>query len=199
MLVAQDGKRYKLCEDGNEHLLIERIKRITERNKDMTPQEELFAKFFNSEAPLVAAMDSLTLRAHIETLSEIALEARAKLSSALHEEDNRARKGGKTFGLERSVSTDQTTSDAINAIERRNQRLNKKEKLRKSLEAMGVDSKDIDQIMSARNIREIVETPKATKSGDGIDWDKVVAEAKEKEAQQANKVESKIDFDIFGE
>ena len=44
----------------------------------MTPQEELFAKFFNHKVELVKDMDVLQLRAHLEEMSMIVFKAKAE-------------------------------------------------------------------------------------------------------------------------
>jgi len=161
----------------------------------MTPQEELFAKFFNQQTVAVKDMDVLTLRAHREELSLIVLEARAKLSATQNALDEIERKSRGVPGFQRSVNTDEATSEAINAINNRAKRLDKKEKIRQSLLAMGVLPKDVEQMMSARNIRETVtrplsnpaastaetkstETKPKPKQQDGIDWDTIINEAK---------------------
>lgn len=196
--IIRQESYFNLCREGNEHLVIERIKRLTERNKVMTPQEELFANFFRAEKILVKDMNVLQLRAHREELAAIAFEARARLTAVDSEEKERKPSSGVT-GFQRSVNTDDTTSDAINAIENRNKRLNKKEKLRKSLEAMGVETADIDKIMSARNIRDVVESDRPISQskqsteqkransaiGGSIDWDKITAEALANNAAKA--------------
>ena len=63
-------------------------------------------------------MDLLTLRAHRETLSKIAFEAKARLTAVDDEEKIRKKKeaGDKPAGFERSLNSDQTATDAINTI-----------------------------------------------------------------------------------
>lgn len=129
----------------------------------MTPQEELFAKFFNHEAQLVSSMGMLELRAHREELAQIAFEARARLTAIDKEESKRKSKGGPE-GFKRDVNVDDTTSDAINAVKNRQKRLDKKEKVRQSLLDLGVDPAEVEAIMMARNIREQVTKPKAAPS-----------------------------------
>src|ERR1700747_1784259 len=92
-----------------------RIEHLTESSaKPMTPQEELFSQLFNHEKILVKDMDTLTLRAHREELAKIAFEARARLTAADDEEKTR-KKGDKPEGFKRSLNTDETTTNAINA------------------------------------------------------------------------------------
>jgi hypothetical protein len=121
----------------------------------MTPNEELHAKFFNHEAVMVKDMSDIQLDAHLEELRMVILEARARYSAADGERNKRTNKGG-IKGFERSIATDVTTSEAINAIENRNKRLSKADKVRKSLEALGLPPEEIEKMMSARNIRDNV-------------------------------------------
>lgn len=123
----------------------------------MTPQEELFVKFFNETAMSIRDMSDIELQAYREELSLIALEARAKQTAVIEEDENRKKKrsGRKLTELEqRSLETDETTTDAINAINRRNQRLSKLDKVKQSLIAMGMSEAEAEQTISARNIRD---------------------------------------------
>ena len=133
----------------------------------MTPQEELFAKLFNHEKVLVKDMDTLTLRAHREELAKIAFEARARLTAADDEENERKKlsspKGPK--GFERSVNTDETTSGAINAIKERQKRMSKTDKIKQSLlNIPGMDASFVEGVMSAGNILSRVKDSKSKES-----------------------------------
>lgn len=114
-----------------------RIEQII-RGSLMTPQEELFSQLFNHEKILVKDMDMLTLRAHREELAKIAFEARARLTAADDEENDRKKlaqpKGAK--GFERSINTDESTSEAINTIKERQKKLSGKEKMLAGLSAL---------------------------------------------------------------
>lgn len=119
----------------NEKELFEHI----DSNQNMTPQEKLHAKLFYHEKVLVKDMDTLTLRAHIEELSKIAFEARARYHAAKDEDDTRTKqknKDGKPTGFERSVNADESTTDAINVIKERQKKLTKSEKVQAGLQAM---------------------------------------------------------------
>src|ERR1035437_5788982 len=114
-----------------------RINHVIENIKGditVTPQEELFAELFNHEKSLVKDMDVLTLRAHREELSKIAFEARARLTAVDDEDNDRKKlsnpKGSKgPHGFERSVNTDETTTNAISVIKERQTKLSKKEQV----------------------------------------------------------------------
>lgn len=121
----------------------------------MTPQEELFAHFFNDEKGIVGEMDTLTLRAHREELAKIAFEARARLTAVDDEERARkakARKESGPTGFSTSLTTDDVTSDAINAVKKRAARMSKMDKIKAGLAKLGIDTKDADSIMSAGTI-----------------------------------------------
>lgn len=112
---------------------------ITGAAKPMTEQEELFKRLFNHEQSLVKDMDTLALRAHIEELSKIAFEARARFTAADDEERERrkeAKSNGKTNGFQRSLNTDETTTNAINAIKERQTKLTKKERVQEGLKKL---------------------------------------------------------------
>ncbi len=104
----------------------------------MTPQEELFSQLFNHEKILVKDMDTLTLRAHREELAKIAFEARARLTAADDEENDRKKttRSNKSQGFERSVNTDESTTNAINNIKERQKRLTKSEKVQAGLQKL---------------------------------------------------------------
>jgi len=127
-----------------------------ESNERMTPQEKLHAKLFYHERLLVKDMDTLTIRAHREELAKIAFEARARLTAVDAEEDDRKklnRKDKQPTGFERSLNTDDKTTDAINTIKKR---VSKADKMRAGLERLGLSAEHVAEVMSARNISEQV-------------------------------------------
>lgn len=129
--------------------------RASETSEKMTPQEELFAKFFNHEKILVSTMNTLELRAHREELVKIAFEARARITADDEEEKNRKPKNdGKPTGFARSVNGDAATSELINKIKDKNSRMSKSEKTRAGLIKLGISTEDVNKIMSARNISD---------------------------------------------
>lgn len=131
----------------------ERIEAI-EANPRLTPQEKLFSQLFYHEKKLVCDMDTLTLRAHREELAKIAFEARARLTAVDDEENDRKKKsqpkGPK--GFERSLNTDETTTNAINTLKDKKQRLSKSEKIKEGLLKLGIDTDEVNKIMSAKNM-----------------------------------------------
>ena len=122
---------------------------------NMTPQEELFSQLFNHEKILVKDMDILALRAHRENLAKIAFEARAKLTAVDDEERERKRTNQTGKGFSRNLNIDETSSNAINTIKKRTEKLSKFDKIREGLIKMGMDEAAADSVMSARNILDV--------------------------------------------
>lgn len=108
------------------------------KDNPMTPQEQLFSDLFNHEKLLVKDMDTLALRAHREELAHIAFEARARLTAVDDEEKTRRNKSnnGKPRGFETSINIDEASTNAINTIRERQNKLSKKEKMLKGLADM---------------------------------------------------------------
>lgn len=136
--------------------------RINRSEETMTPQEELFKLLFNSEKGLVKDMDALTLRAHREELAKIAFEARARLSAVDDEEKQRKPKTTDK-GFQRSVNgTDDITSDAINTIKSRKDRLTKQERLIEGMMKLpGMDRKTAESLVSAGTIKNRLDNIKS--------------------------------------
>jgi hypothetical protein len=129
----------------------------------MTPNEELFAKFFNNEKALVAKMDDLQLRAHREELSKIAFEARVRLTAINEEGQERNAKSKRSKGYETSIESDAEASDAINRIKERQKKLTKTEKLIENLMKLpGIDRAIAEKMVSATTQLEIRNKPKET-------------------------------------
>lgn len=148
--IVRDEQTLRLeLDEENRLFYIERITDYREELlKNMTPQEELFAELFNHEKILVKDMDMLVLRAHREELSKIAFEARARLTAV--DDEERTRKPKKSDkGFERSVNTDEQTTDAINTIKDRQKRLTKLEKIQAGLEKLGISSTDAAKLMTS--------------------------------------------------
>jgi len=117
--------------------------------KVMTEQEELYSKFFNKGKLLVADMDLTQLREHRETLAQIAFEAKATLAAAddeLRERKAKSSVKGKEW-LVTPTGPDQTTSDAINAVAVRKQRMSKMDKLRNDL-LKSLDEETVNEMIA---------------------------------------------------
>lgn len=123
----------------------------------MTDQEKLFRDFYNREKIFVKDMDIVQLREHREKLSKIAFEAKARLRAV---DDENQERGSKTKNKEwlTTVDTNQNVSDAINVVKTRQARLSQMDKLKKQLEAAGIDDDTIKEMI--RNMER-----KATESG----------------------------------
>lgn len=102
----------------------------------MTPQEELFKELFTGAVKIVAGMDALTRRAYREEMQKIAYEARVHVAAVDKIDEDEKKEKRRTTGFERSLNTDQSTTDAINTIKERQKRLTKQEKIQAGLEEM---------------------------------------------------------------
>lgn len=121
---------------------------IASKEVGMTPQEELFAKFYNHEKLLVKDMDHIQLREHREQLQTIAFEAKARLVAA--DDETRERKA-KTSNKEWLVTDTQQPYDvsaAINVVKTRAARMSKMDKLRKQLQDAHIDESTINEMIS---------------------------------------------------
>lgn len=138
-----------ICSDNGYEQLINRLNRAESRGKTLTPQEELFSSFFNAEKAFVKDMDILTLRAHREELAKIAFEARARLTAV--DDEDKVRKGSnkENRGFSTSLQTDEITTNAINTIRARKDKMSKQEKLVENIMKLGIDRKTAEQMVSA--------------------------------------------------
>lgn len=119
-----------------------------EVNKSMTPNEELFATYYNRGKILVKDMDDTSLREHREQLRQIATEAKAQLLASDDEIRERgARKSLKEKEWIASVDSETSVSDAINVVEKRRARMTKMDKLRQQLIDVGMDDATIREMV----------------------------------------------------
>jgi hypothetical protein len=118
---------------------------IAAKELGMTPQEELFAKFYNHEKVLVKDMDHIQLREHREELQKIAFEAKARLVAA--DDETRERKAKTTAKEWLVTDTQQPVSDLINAPKLRAARMSKMDKLRKQLQDAHIDEATINEMI----------------------------------------------------
>jgi hypothetical protein len=128
----------------------------------MTDQEAEFTQFFNSEITLISAMSDEELIDHITELESIAKEAKARLTAAKsHQRDKTAKKriGGDWSVI--ATEPDATVTDSINKVAMRKQRMTKFDKMEAKLQALGLDKKDIDQMMSGLRKTAVKDTPEA--------------------------------------
>lgn len=150
------GREHAMSSDDKTESVAIGISIKKSRGAELTPQEELFAKFFSHENILVADMDDLTLSAHREEIAGIAFEARARLTAIDEGIKERKKRKLPSQGFERNLNSDDISSDAINTVKKRQERMTKADKVREGLEKMGLDTAAIDKIMSARNISDTV-------------------------------------------
>lgn len=129
-----------------------RIRHIVEpRGKAMTPQEELFAEFFQKHALIVKDMSILELREYREKLARVAFEAKAAVYAAdsAEKELKKQKKTSGPSGFERSLEQDGAATDAINTIKDRQKRISKLDRIQAGLEKLGITSTDATKLMSA--------------------------------------------------
>lgn len=122
---------------------------------EMTREEKLFAKFFSEEKILVHDMDDMALKAHIEELQEIAKEARARLTASNEEAQERSASKKKAKGFAVALEPDDFTSNAINNIKKRGEKLTKVEKEIERLVAMGMAREDAENMYRAVTINKV--------------------------------------------
>lgn len=120
---------------------------ITAKELSMTPQEELFAKFYNHEKVLVKDMDRVQLREHREELQKIAFEAKARLVAADDEARERNAKTSNKEWLVTDTRPDFDVSSAINVVEKRRARMSKMDKLRADLQKANIDEATINEMI----------------------------------------------------
>jgi hypothetical protein len=120
----------------------------------MTPEEQLFADFFNNEKDFVKDMDVLSLRAHREELRKIAFEARARLTAVDEEERGRKTKKGEVTGFKQNLQSDDISSEAINKVRERGKRMSKEERLIENMMKLpGMDRKTAEMMVQAGTIK----------------------------------------------
>ena len=117
-----------------------------DEDETVTPQEELFAKFYNQEKILVKDMDVSTLREHRDELSKIAFEAKARLVAT---DDESRERNAKTKNREWLVTAEsgQVNSDSLNAVASRTKRLTKMDKLKSQLLTAGIDEDTVKEMI----------------------------------------------------
>ena len=120
---------------------------LAAKELNMTPQEELFAKFYNHEKVLVKDMDVLQLREHREELQKIAFEAKARLVAADDEARERKAKTTNKEWLVTDTRPDINVSDAINVVKQRAARMSKMDKLTDQLRKAGIDDATIKEMV----------------------------------------------------
>lgn len=112
----------------------------------MTPEEKLYADFYNHEKILVKDMDIIQLREHRAELSKVAFEAKARLIAADDETRSRTAKT-KTKDWLTTIEGDQVSSDAINAVKVRKKRMSSMDKTREKLLAAGIDEDTVNEMI----------------------------------------------------
>lgn len=112
----------------------------------MTPEEELYAKFYNHEQILVKDMDIIQLREHRNELSKVAFEAKARLVAA---DDKIRNLTGKVKARDwlTTIEGDQAASDAINVVKARKKRMSSMDKMKDRMLTAGLDEATVNEII----------------------------------------------------
>ncbi len=156
----QTNKIYKSLEIN--YTEYERINKMNIDNNDdstrpLTPEEEWFKKLFNHEIMFIKDMDTITFRAHLEELQNIAKEGKVRYYIAKEFDRKRTVKKGEVTGFSPSINADPLAHDAINTVKDRQKRLTAKEKIEAGLIALGIDPKAAASLMSAGVIKARLE------------------------------------------
>lgn len=120
---------------------------LAAKELNMTPQEELFAKFYNHEKILVKDMDHIQLKEHRDELQKIAFEAKARLVAADDENRERKAKASNKEWLVTDAKPDYDVSNAINVVKTRAARMSKMDKLREQLQKAGIEEATIKEMI----------------------------------------------------
>jgi hypothetical protein len=112
----------------------------------MTPEEELFSKFYNHEKILVKDMDISDLREKRDQLAKVLIEAKARMVAI---DDETREKKAKSKNKEWLLSNNEIdpNHDAINAPAVRKARMTKLDKMRASLLSAGIDEETVKEMM----------------------------------------------------
>lgn len=144
---------------------------VAGRELNLTPQEELYAKFYNRGKLFVVDMDVTQLREHREELAQIAFEAKATLAAADDELRERKAKSSKKEWMLTPTGPDAVTSDAINAVAIRKARMNKIDRLKEQLEKIGFDEEIVKKMVAnlernatEKNLKTVTFTKQVTKT-----------------------------------
>ena len=180
---------------------------LSQGDKAMNPEGELFANFFkkHTDIVLVKNMSILEMRKYREDYSIVAAEAKAAIYAVSQLIDKAEKDGKKSQGFKEPDSN--VKSDAINIIKKR---LSKKEQLQKKIEQLYRDfgnpdaAKDAAKAVSATNISEVVKVkntinpfakPKKTAEQEAIEAFLSPAKLIMKPEQAKPTVDSKLESD----
>lgn len=130
-----------------DYRMFEDVKEYLER-RDMTPNEELFATYYNRGKILVRDMDDTSLREHREQLRQIATEAKAQLVAA--DDEVRERSAKKSLKDKEWLVTNDlshSVTESINVVKTRQARMSKMDKLQNQLIAAGIDDATVKEMV----------------------------------------------------
>lgn len=132
------------------------------RSLNMTEKEELFAKFFSQAYNKGKAVDEMTfedLDAWIRELENTTFEAKATLQGASQAKREREAnlKSSEREKL-RNADGSYPTSDAINAVTKRKDRMTKRDKLEETYRSLGMSEDDIKSLLGQIKVDEVKQT-----------------------------------------
>lgn len=113
----------------------------------MTPEEELYAKFFSEQMILCKDMDMVQLREKRLELQKIAFEAKARLGAFDETIKEKKAKANNREWLVTETSSSFDVQSAINTVAARKARMTKGDKLREQLKNSGLDDKLIEEMV----------------------------------------------------
>lgn len=120
---------------------------LAAKELNVTPEEELYAKFYHHQKVLVKDMDLLQLREHRKELANVALEAKARVVATDDELRERNAKTKTKDWLTTDTRQPYDVSSAINVPKLRKNRMSKMDRLREDLVKAGLDDTTINAMI----------------------------------------------------
>jgi hypothetical protein len=120
---------------------------LAAKELNVTPEEELYAKFYNHQRVLVKDMEFLRLREHRKELANVALEAKARVVATDDELRERNAKTNNKEWLTTDTRQPYDVSSAINVPKLRKARMSKMDRLREQLVSAGLDDATVNQMI----------------------------------------------------
>lgn len=128
----------------------------------MTEKEELFAKFFSqayNKGKDISQMDFPQLDTWIRELEEIVFEAKATLQGASQAKREReANLKSDERAKVRNADGTYSSTDAINVVNKRKDRMSKRDKLEDTYRALGIGEDEIKELLGKIKIEETHQT-----------------------------------------
>lgn len=128
--------------------------------------KDLFIRLFAAEKLLIADMDMVTLSSRKEELRTIIIQAKIRTAAIDDEERNRKAKmsAEQREWLLSGDGNDPNVTDAIKTVKKRAERMSKADKLQKDLAGLGIDTAEIQGLMSKVTQKQISSSVTTTSS-----------------------------------